>query len=178
MLGASLHPAAFALALAVHIATALVGFGGVAMTGIYGSWGRRITSPEDLADVRRYFSRRDWASRSLVAVAPTGAVVLWLDQGFGAVGHPWAVAAIGCWAAVFALAVRVIWPAERHARALFDAVGRAEAERVGQAEQAVQPVPPDPGERDRLGRRLVWATGTCDVIFAVALILMIFQPGG
>jgi hypothetical protein len=166
MVFASLHPAAFAVALAVHVATALIGFGGVAMTGIYGSWGRRITSPEDLADVRRYFSRRDWAGRSLVAVAPSGAVALWLDQGARALGHPWAVAATGCWAAAFGLAVRVIWPAERRARSLFDAAG------------SVEPAVPDPGERDRLGRGLVWAAGTCDIMFAVALLLMIYQPGG
>jgi hypothetical protein len=166
MVFASLHPAAFAVVLAVHIATALVGFGGVAMTGIYGSWTRRVTNPEDLADVRRYFSRRDWAGRSLVAVAPSGALALWLDQGPGALGHPWAVAATGCWVAAFGLALRVIWPAERRVRSLFDTVG------------PVEPAVPGPGERDRLGRRLIWATGTCDVMFAVALVLMIFQPGG
>jgi hypothetical protein len=60
----------------------------------------------------------------------------------------------------------VIWPAERRVRSLFDTVG------------PVEPAVPGPGERDRLGRRLIWATGTCDVMFAVALVLMIFQPGG
>ncbi len=161
------HRIAYGLALALHVVTAVTGFGALALSGLYGSWGRRLETTPNVADVRNYFARPNRAGQTLWAVPFTGGLALWLDHGARALSQAWVIAATGCWAVATVGAVWLIWPAERRIRAIAgqldtdapSVAGRSKIEEVA-----------------ALCRPVVLAAPVCDVAFAIALALMILQP--
>jgi hypothetical protein len=160
---------AYGIALAVHIVTAVAGFAPLALSGVYGSWGRRLDRRLDVEDLRRFFARRSRAGQCIWAVPVTGAVALWLRSGGGAFGEAWSIAATGCWAVAVTLAFRVIWPAEGQIGPIVERLAQAPGPEATTEDRAAL---------QRLGRRLAWAAAVCDVAFTVAFLLMIFEPGG
>jgi uncharacterized membrane protein len=152
----------------VHVACALVGFGSVAISGVYGFTTRRPAGPESVAEARRYFSspgRLEW----LVAVVPVpGVAALAVQPGGRGVGQLWALLALLIWAGAAALLLGVVRPAEARLRA---ALGAVPADAVGSGSATA-----DPAELAAGGHRLGWASVGSDLAFFVALLLMIFQP--
>ncbi|MDQ1376829.1 MAG: hypothetical protein QOE15_1002 [Acidimicrobiaceae bacterium] len=164
-------PVAYGIALAVHVATALVGFATLASSGLYGSWGRRLRTWEELRDVRRYFEHPNRSGQVLWLVPLTGGVALWLRHGVSALGQAWVIASMVCWALATVLAVSVIWPAERRIRPIVAGLDR-------------MPDVPDPGHVPLLPaalgpmfRSITRAAAFCDLAFTVALALMVLRPG-
>jgi hypothetical protein len=166
---ASAHPVAYPLALAAHIASAVVGFGELALSGVYGAWGRRLDSRQQLKELRRYFGTPSLAGRCLWAVPITGGIALWLRSGAQGLGQAWAIMAAGCWAATLTLAVTVIWPARQRLQPVLDQLEQSPSLQSAQSGRAAV---------EQLCRRLAGAAAICDVVFTAALLLMIFQPGG
>lgn len=158
------HPVGYAVALVVHIVAAVVGFGSLALSGVYGGWGRHLESRHDLEDMRRYFAKPNWAARSIWLVPFAGGAAVWLRSGAGDLGQIWVIAATGCWVIGIWMAVTFIWPAEGGIRPIVNQVLPPTGEPVGL------------DELDRLCRRMGRAAAVCDVIFTVALMLMIFRP--
>jgi Predicted integral membrane protein (DUF2269) len=155
------------VALAVHIATSVSGFGTLALTGVYAGWGRHVGTGQELEDLRRYFaSRRRWSGVSLWLVPLAGGIALGLRDDPGALLAPWVFAATGCWAVAVALAVRVIWPAQSRIR---DLVGGIDPPATGSTL-------PGRADLDHLCRHLARAAAVCDVAFTITFVLMVFEP--
>lgn len=173
----SAHPIAYAVALVLHIVSALVGFGSLALSGVYGGWGRHLKSRQDLEDLRRYFGKKNWAARCVWVVPFAGAAAVWLRSGAGALGQIWVFAATGCWAIGIAVAVAVIWPAEAGLQPIVNQVVPPPPPAGTAAASASETASPWRREDlERLCRRLGRGGAVCDVIFTVALVLMIFRP--
>ena len=142
------HPAVYDALVALHVTAAVVGFGAVAVSGIYGGLARRKPGAEE---THRYFTGRGWAQYLVLAVPLFGAAAMAVRPGGSEFGDLWAIAGWVIWLAASALLLGVVRPAE--------AAIRAE----------------DPTAR-HAAARLMWASVASDALFVVALFLMVTQP--
>lgn len=149
------HPAVYDLLVALHVVTAVIGFGAVAVTGAYGALGRRADQAPDTArDVQRYFASPT-RLEYLVLVAPLfGIAAMGVRPGGSEFGAVWALCGIGIWVAAGGVLTAVVRPAERQIRAARD----------------------NPAEAAPAARRLAWAGAASDGLFVAALFLMVTQP--
>lgn len=133
--------------VAAHVVCAVVGFGSVALSGVYGGLARRAGSGEETS---RYFSSRGWAEWLVLAVPFLGAAALASKPAKGDFTDVWVLGGIVAWVVAAVLLVRVVRPAEAGIRKGI--------------------------EVKRGGRRLLWASVGMDVLFVIALALMVTQP--
>lgn len=139
----------FDVLLGLHVTCALVGFGSVALTGVYGFL---VSGGVAEDDVRRYFaspSRLEWL---LLVVPLFGLGALLADPHGHGLLQLWPGLAALVWLVASGLLLGLVRPAERSLRA------------------------GGPRLDPSVGRRLGWAGVGADVAFFVALMLMIWQP--
>jgi hypothetical protein len=143
--------------VALHVASAVVGFGAVALSGLYGAVARRADRPEAGEETARYFRSPGRAEWLVLAVPFLGAAALGARPEGADFGATWVVGGALIWLAAAGLLLGVIRPAERSIRA-----AAGQPERLQGAALA--------------GRRLTWAAAGSDLLFAAALVLMVWQP--
>ncbi|MDA8044878.1 MAG: DUF2269 family protein [Actinomycetota bacterium] len=153
------HPAAYDVLVGLHVLCAVVGFGAVAVSGAYGAIARNVESGasrrQSAEEVRRYFASPS-SLENLILIAPLfGMGAMAVRPGGSQFGHLWAVSGVVIWIAAGGLLTAVVRPAER---------------RIRSAGDDLTPVAND-------ARRLMWAAAGSDVLFVVALFLMVTQPG-
>lgn len=149
--------------IAAHVVCAVVGFGAVALSGVYGGlagragtrgdrWGPpQDRRPEALPeDVSRYFASRGWTEWLIVPVPFLGAAALAASPSKGDFTDVWVVGGIVIWTLAVVILLAVVRPAESSIR-------RQEAALSA-------------------GRRLMWSSVASDALFVVALGLMVTQP--
>jgi uncharacterized membrane protein len=178
--------------IGLHVAAALIGFGAVAMNGAYGGNARRVgfdgavgaTAREEL---RRYFrppGRAEW----LICIVPfLGVAALAAKPGPSSFGQAWVVIGIALWVAATVVLFGVVRPAEsvlhRAAQAPLAGSATSQLGDVAPFEDAALGDGAPFGDAasaaalGAAGRRLQWAAATSDLIFLVALIVMVIQPG-
>lgn len=159
------HPAAYDVLVGLHVVCAVIGFGAVAISGAYAAIGRHIGSarsrPETEEEVRRYFAS-DSRLEYLLLVAPVfGVAAMAVRPGGSEFGQLWAIGGIVVWVVAGGLLTAVVRPSERRIRAAAEAVAAAPTSRPAVAPDA---------------RRLMWAAAGSDLLFALALLLMVTQP--
>jgi hypothetical protein len=145
---------AFDALVALHVVSAVVGFGAVALSGVYGATAAHPHRPGAAEETARYFrspSRAEWL---VVAVPFLGAAALGVRPEGADFGAVWVLGGALAWLVAAALLLGVVRPAECQIRA------------------AVA----DPGTAAEAGRRLKWAAAASDVLFVAALVLMVGQP--
>jgi hypothetical protein len=130
------------------VVSAVVGFGSVAITGVYGAGARHTERSEETS---RYFASPGWPELALLAVPVFGAAAAGDRWGGSAFGRVWIVGGLLAWLAAAGLLLWVVRPAERRIR----------EDRATWASS---------------GRRLLWASILSDGLFIGALVLMIAQP--
>jgi hypothetical protein len=166
LLGAARTDAAYAALLTLHVVSAVVGFGAVAISGVYGASARHPDREEAREETRRYF-RSSGKAEWLVLVVPfLGAGALSVRPGGADFGDTWVVTAALVWLAAAVLLLGVVRPAERRIRVALEVlpVAAAASDRQG-------------AETARAASRLMWAALACDGLFLVALVLMVYRPG-
>ena len=151
--------------VAAHVLCAVVGFGAVALSGVYGALARKpqATGEHDLPagargaagdrpadEVARYFSSRSWAEWLILPVPVLGAVALAMNPSKGDLADVWVLGGILVWSLAAALLVLVVRPAE-------SAIRRG-------------------GDHRSAARRLMWSSIASDLLFVAALALMVTQP--
>ena len=141
--------------VALHVVSAVVGFGAVALSGVYGATARHAGGPDEGEEVARYFRSPGRAQWLILLVPFLGAAALGTRPEGADFAAVWVVTAAVLWLAAAVLLLFAVLPAERRIRA---AGGRA-------------------GPTADAGRRLMWAAAASDVLFVAALVLMIGQPG-
>lgn len=152
------HPAAYDVLVGLHVVCAVIGFGAVAISGAYGAIGRNVGKPggrpEAGEEVRRYFASGS-ALEYLVLIAPVfGLAAMSVRPGGHEFGQTWAVAGTVIWVVAGGLLTAVIRPAVR---------------RIRRAGDDMEAAAPD-------ARRVMWAAACSDLLFVVALFLMVTQP--
>ena len=154
------YPALYDVLVALHVVCAVAGFGAVAVSGAYGAIGRRARDRSGIEEVRRFFSSRSWVAHLLLVAPVFGVAAMAVRPGGSEFGALWAIAGFVIWVAAGALLLGVVRPAEGAVRA------------------AVAPEPAGPaGSLSVAATRLMWAGAASDVLFVVALLLMVTQPG-
>jgi Predicted integral membrane protein (DUF2269) len=147
------HQGIFDVLVGLHVLCALVGFGSVAISGVYGAWIRRTEEPENSEETARYFQSRGWPEFLVLAVPVFGVGAIAFRPEGADFGDLWVVGGLVLWALAAGLLVGVVRPAEKKIRA-------------GGADLAVR----------SSGARLMWAAAASDILFVLALALMITQP--
>lgn len=147
--------------IGLHVAAAIVGFGAVALSGVYGSSASRPARPGAVEEAARYFRSPGRAELLLLVVPFLGLAALSMRPGGADYGAAWVIGGGLVWFAASTLLLGVVRPAEREIRA---GLGAPEAS------AALEGVA-------RAGRRLKWAAAASDLLFVVALALMVSQPG-
>lgn len=130
----------------LHVVSAVIGFGAVAVSGAYG-----IITDREPEEGRRFFSSPARAEYLILLVPVFGVAALVERPGGHEFGAVWVVAGLVIWAAASALLLAVIRPAERRIREVL-------------------------GRSSRYARRLAWGAGLCDALFVSAFFLMVTQP--
>jgi hypothetical protein len=162
---AAVPAAVFGVLVALHVICAIVGFGSIGLSGVYAAGVSRLaknaqTGPSgEGEELRRFFGRPPLGMWAIAGVAPLGAGALAAQHHGGGFAQGWVVAALIVWVVACGVASGLVIPASR-------AIGAT------LAAESSDPTPDLAG----LGRRVAIGAGACDVLFVVALALMIWQP--
>lgn len=165
-----MHPGGgpYDVLVALHVLSALVGFGAVIVTGGYGLAGARRWPPGQ--GVRRYFRPgTNWPGRALYAVPVLGFALVAGSDGTYSMGQWWLWVSLVLWAAGTAAAEAVLWPAERRVQRL-----------IWPGPDAATGPPGTGGEPEGLRAewtRLVAAAAVVTAVFVVVVSLMVVRPG-
>jgi uncharacterized membrane protein len=195
------HPGLYDTLVALHVICAVVGFGAVALSGIYGGTASHPDRAGSAEEARRYFRSPGRAEWVVLAVPFFGAGALGVRPGGADFGDAWVVGAAALWLVAAAVLVGLVRPAERRIRAGVASQNAGEppagrevgpgpapgrdvaASAAGSVATTGDDRAPTPGvasapdgDTRNAGRLLMWAAAGCDVIFVAALVLMIFQP--
>jgi hypothetical protein len=172
--------AADAVFTIVHVATAVLGFGAVAMTGVQALIARRAPAASSSA---RYFKPGlNWVALSLLLTPLFGAAIEVMN-GYPDVHQLWPWLALAIWIVAGAVGLIVHWPAERSIQRLLPAVA---AEVAVPARPTAPPVPSvapistfPGGELNALDKACLAAAASSAVMvlaFLGALVVMVVQP--
>ncbi len=145
------HQGIFDVLVGLHVVCAVVGFGSVAISGVYGASARRSEDRGASEETARYFRSRGWPELLILAVPVFGAVAIGFRPEGADFGDVWVIGGLVVWAVAATLLVGVVRPAENRIRG-----GGADFRNSGS--------------------RLMWAAAASDLLFVAALALMITQP--
>jgi len=170
---------AYDVFVALHVTTAVVGFGSVALSGVYGGSARHLDQETAAEEVRRYFRAPRRAELVLLAVPIFGAVAVALGPGGSGFGEAWVDLGLGLWLVAATLLLGVVRPAGAVLRrASLEAEAHTGTDESGGPDVSADPdaagTDPAPGIS---GRRLLWASAASDLLFVVALVIMVIKPG-
>ncbi len=146
-----------------HAVAAIIAFGAMALSGVYGSMAQRLGRTVALEEVRRYFAKPLRTEAAVLAVAPLGVAALLIDPRGSGMDQLWVGAALILWIVASVLWLAVVHPAET-------AIGRAAAGTGPERDH------PSAGAIVLHGKRLARASAVTDIVFVLALALMVFQP--
>lgn len=152
------NPTVFGVFVGLHVASAVIGFGALAFSGVYGGTARQLDKAGAAAEARRFFARPNQATWAILAVPFFGVAALLAGDRSSQLGQLWVIAALVIWLGVAGVFTGAARPAER------------------QLGQLLALPDPDPQLVRAAARRLSRAAAVCDVAFVVALGLMIWQP--
>jgi uncharacterized membrane protein len=142
--------------VALHVVSAVIGFGALGVTGVYGGMAGRAGRPEGDDETRRYFAGALRAEWTLLVVPFLGVAALVTGPKRHDAGDLWVIASALLWLVAAGVLVHVVRPAERRVRAI--AAGT------------------DAGDLRPAARTVLRASLVTDIVFVVALALMVTQP--
>lgn len=157
-------PALYDTLVALHVASAVVGFGAVAVSGAYGAVGRhggRQVGPREgqagrSDELRRFFATPLRAELLILVVPFLGAAALAVRPTGSDFAAAWVLIGVAIWVAASAVLLGLVRPAEsRLRRALEDGAD---------------------GAADAPARALMWSAAVSDLLFVAALLVMVTQP--
>src|SRR6516165_11006061 len=101
--------------IVLHVLSAVVGFGAIALTGVYAGLARRRAD----GAVRRYFRPgTNWAARAVYVVPVLGVVLVATSHGTDRYSQTWVWVSLLLWVLAATLAHAVVWPGERRIQQL------------------------------------------------------------
>lgn len=172
------HPVLYDVLVALHVSFALVGFSTVALSGAYGVIGRKGYSSE----LRRYFDGRNWAELALLLAPLFGIAAMSVRPGGAEYTQVWAISGLIVWLLAGMLLLGLVRPTERKLRAavLDCPTSKVPTSKVPTSKVRSSDGPaggPAGGGLIRVyANRLAWAAAISDMLFLVALLMMVTQP--
>ncbi|HYA69727.1 MAG TPA: DUF2269 family protein [Acidimicrobiales bacterium] len=149
----------YTVLLLLHVASALVGFGAAAVSGVQARAAARGPGGGRDDAVRRYFRPGvNVAARALYGVPIFGFALIAASRGSSSARDGFVMAGLVLWAAAVVVAEAVLWPAERRVQELV----------AGDWHHAAEA-----GILARPCRRVVVASGVLVAVFVVAVVLMV-----
>lgn len=155
--------AIYRIVLLLHVATAIVGFGGLVANGINNAKAFHSPGPVAATLLRGSQSVARIAYLALYALFVLGIVLIAISDDAFSFGAPWVSASFLVWFVILGVSHGLVRPS------VAALLGRAEA--IGDA-----PIDGD-GEAQGLARKLAMGEALVHVGLVVALVLMIWQPG-
>ncbi|MGO9027674.1 MAG: DUF2269 family protein [Acidimicrobiales bacterium] len=149
--------AAYDLVLLAHVLSALVGFGAVAVAGVFALVLAR-RGPATVS-VRRYYRPGvNWAGRVLFVVPVLGTALVVMSRGGWSFSDSWVAVGLVLWAAAAMAGEMALWPTERG------------------LQQLVASGTFDPSEHRRLCLQVVGVATVLTAVFVVATVVMVSKP--
>jgi hypothetical protein len=149
--------AAYDVVLLGHVLTAVVGFGAVAVAGIYALLLRRPGAPS-VSVLRYYQPGVNWAGRITFLVPVLGVALVAMSHGQWSYNDHWVLGGLALWAVAALAGEMVVWPAERRLQRL------------------VSEASPDNAGQRSLMRQVVASSAAMMVVFVVAVVIMVAKP--
>jgi len=158
-------PTVYDVLVGLHVATALIGFGSVGLSGVYGG-SARSPDPGRREEAARFFQGALRAQYLILVVPFLGAAALWFRPGGHDYSATWVLIGAVVWLLASALLLGVVRPAE-------DCLRRSLGPPSSPGSPPVAAADHEPAWS---GTRLLWASVATDVLFVVALAVMVTQP--
>lgn len=173
--------AVYSILLLLHVASAVVGFGALAMTGVQARRARRGPAGAGSEGVRRFFRPGiNWAARTLYAVPVFGFALISSSAGAFSTKDGFVIAGLILWALATVVAEVVVWPGERRIQEVvsstWDTTGPTDRGRADMGQTRERPAPDADARFARDCRRVALACGLLSGVFIAAVILMVAQP--
>ncbi len=148
--------------LILHVATAFIGFGSIAIGGLYARRGAASPAPGGEEQLVRFFAPGiDWPARLIFLVPALGLAML-LGGDRQAIGQPWPWLGLTIWSLAAGVATARTWPAERRAQRALSEHTAGDADGLAHFRLAC--------------RQMEAAAGVVAMCFVAVVALMIVQP--
>ena len=158
------------LVLVLHVLAAIVGFGTVALNGVYGVTAKNTGGPGGLAITSANFKVSSIAAIFIYTVPVSGVLLVVLSDGIVEFGETWVWLSLALYVVSLGVSHGVLLPAAKRSLAL-------QEELVAAGPPAGGP-PPQAAELAALGKRLAMAGTFLNLMVVVIVSLMVFKPGG
>lgn len=160
--------AGYSILLLLHVASAVVGFGAICVTGLQASRARRGPAGPKAAAVQRYFRPgTNWVARAIYGVPVFGFALLAASGGKFDASDTFVVAGLLLWFVAAMTAEWLVWPGERRIQQTVTSDWSDRDEATVRA--------PDPALVKECAR-VASASGLLAVVFVVAVVLMFARP--
>jgi predicted integral membrane protein DUF2269 len=167
---------AYRLVLFLHILSAIVGFGGVVLNGLYGFHAKNRRGEGGLAIVETNFAVSEVCARFIYTVPVFGFLLVWLSDGGWAFRQTWVWLALVIYAGALSLSHGVMKPTVKRMIVLMKEMVSTPVG-GGSADSAPAGPPPQAAEMAQLGQTAGVTGAILNVALVVVLILMIWKPG-
>lgn len=162
---------AYKLVLVLHILSAIAGFGGVLLNGLYAHHAKQRRGAEGLAIIEANFHVSEMASRFIYAVPVFGVLLVWLSDGAWSFSHTWVWMTIVIYAVAMTISHQVMRPTVQRIMALMREMASVP---VGGAPAGP---PPQVAEIQALGAKAGATGAVLHFALVAALVLMVWKPG-
>jgi uncharacterized membrane protein len=160
------------LVLVLHVLAVIVGFGAVALNGVYGVTAKDTGGTGGLAITKANFKASSIASILIYTVPITGIGLVGLSDGAIEFGETWVWLSFVLYVVGVGVSHAVLLPSAKRSMAL-----QEELVAAGPGPGPGGP-PPQAAELAALGRRMAMAGTFLNLLLVVIVSLMIFKPGG
>lgn len=142
--------------LLAHIVCAIGGFGANGLAGYYAGQ----LSPDPSEQAIKYFSSPSFLAEKLLYLVPVfGLIMIGVSHGMSEFSKPWINAGIVLWILAIGVAHSLVWPSERKIAEIVSSNW-------------------DRSNLPQLSKKLNRGALILDIIFVLAFVVMISQPGG
>jgi hypothetical protein len=163
----------YKLVLVLHILSAIVGFGGVLLNGLYGQQAKTKKGPEGLAIAQANFLVSRVAQFFIYAVFVFGVLLVVLSDDAWSFGDSWIWGSMVLYVVAVGLSHGLLQPNVRRMIGLMEQLAAMGPPPAGAT--ATRP-PPQVVELQERGKRVGAVAATLDVILVVILMLMVWGP--
>lgn len=164
----------YKLLLVLHILSAIVGFGGVFLNGVYGMQAKNRRGREGLAVAEaNFFVSTRFAEPAVYAVLVFGVLLVLTSDGALSFGDVWVSTAMGLYVIAVGLSHGVLVP---NAKRMNELMGQLAGTGPTPPQGATAGPPPQAVELERRGKTVAIAGAVLDLLLVVVLFLMVWKP--
>lgn len=164
--------AAYKIVFVLHLMTAIVGFGGVMLNGVYGAQAKKRPGPGGLAIGEANLAVSKIAEKVILAVPILGILLVVLSDDTWDFSQAWVGMAIVLFVIVFAFALLVQVKNAERMNAL-----AAELVAAGPPPAGASGPPPQVAKMEALEKKLAGGGAFLGIALVVMVALMVFKPG-